>query len=368
MLSKIKKNAALAASLILAAGAVSGIADSMKTNAAYGAGGNGKAIMEYLDRGIYAVKSGSGMFVSWRYNADDADDAEFRLYRDDKLIYTSKSGDATCFQDNGGSSASKYRVDCVENGKVVNSQNSKFTSGNNYFDIKLNSPGTQYSPNDCAVGDVNGDGQYEIFLKWDPSNSKDNSQSGKTDKVYIDCYTLEGKQLWRIDMGQNIRAGQHYTQMCVADFDCDGKAELITKTADGTKDGKGKVIGNGSKSYVNGNGYILDGPEFLTLFDGQTGAELDTIDFPVPRGKVSDWGDNYGNRVDRFNSGIAYLDGVHPTALYGRGYYTRLTWSAIDVQNGKLVKRWVFDSNNEKSAYSNGNHNVMVADVDNDGK
>lgn len=339
-----------------------------KAVSSYGVGGNGKAIMEYLDRGIYAVKNGNGMFVSWRYNADDADNAEFRLYRDDKLVYTSKSGDATCYQDNEGGTGSKYRVDCIEDGKVVNSQTCKFTSGSNYFDVKLNSPGTQYSPNDCAVGDVDGDGQYEIFLKWDPSNAKDNSQAGKTDKVYIDCYTLEGKQLWRIDMGQNIRAGQHYTQMCVADFDCDGKAELITKTADGTKDGKGKVIGDGSKSYANGDGYILDGPEFLTLFDGQTGAALDTIDFPVPRGKVTDWGDKYGNRVDRYNSGIAYLDGVHPTALYGRGYYTRLTWSAIDVQNGKLVKRWVFDSNNEKSAYANGNHNVMVADVDNDGK
>ena len=365
----MKRNAnrvlAAAAALATAAGFTSA---SLAADAAYGVGGNGKAIMEYLDRGIYAVKSGSGMFVSWRYNADDSDDAEFRLYRDDKLIYTSKSGDATCYQDNGGGTGSKYRVDCVEDGKVTSSQSCKFTSGSNYFDIKLNSPGSQYSPNDCSVGDVDGDGQYEIFLKWDPSNAKDNSQSGKTDKVYIDCYTLEGKQLWRIDMGQNIRAGQHYTQLCVADFDCDGKAELITKTADGTKDGTGKTIGDGSKNYVNGSGYILDGPEYLSLFDGQTGKCLDTIDFPVPRGKVSDWGDNYGNRVDRMNSGIAYLDGEHPSAIYGRGYYTRLTWSAVDVRNGKLVKRWVYDSGNKGGAYGNGNHNVMAADVDNDGR
>ena len=124
--------------------------------------------------------------------------------------------------------------------------------------------------------------------------------------------TLEGKTLWRINLGKNIRAGQHYTQMCVADFDCDGKAELITKTADGTKDGKGKVIGDASKDYRNAGGYILSGPEYLTLFDGQTGAALDTIDFPVARGQVTKatWGDDYGNRVDRFNGGIAYLDGV----------------------------------------------------------
>ena len=361
------RNRISAAALTLLIGAATLPAGS-QAHAAYGVGGNGTAIMEYLDRGIYAVRSGNGMFVSWRFNADDPDNAEFRLYRDNTLIYTSKSGDATCFQDNGGNTGSQYRVDTVSGGAVISSQVCKFNSGANYFDIPLDRPGNQYSPNDCSVGDVDGDGQYEIFLKWDPSNAKDNSQEGKTDNVFIDCYTLTGKRLWRINMGQNIRAGQHYTQMCVADFDCDGKAELITKTADGTKDGTGKTIGDGSKSYANGKGYILEGPEYLSLFEGQTGKCLDTIDYPVPRGKVNDWGDNYGNRVDRMNSGIAYLDGVHPSAIYGRGYYTRLTWSAVDVREGKLVKRWVYDSGNKGGAYGNGNHNVMAADVDNDGK
>ncbi len=366
ILMKCTRKTAAVLSLLIAAASMQ--TTVLTANAAYGVGGNGTAVMEYLDRGIYAVKSGNGMFVSWRFNADDPDDAEYQLFRDGKLIYTSKAGDATSFQDNGGSANSKYRVDTLSGGTVIGSADCKFTSGNNYFDIPLKRPGSQYSPNDCCVGDVNGDGQYEIFLKWDPSNAKDNSQSGKTDNVIIDCYTLEGSMLWRINLGQNIRAGQHYTQMCVADFDLDGKAELITKTADGTKDGTGKTIGDGSKSYANGNGYILDGPEYMTLFDGLTGAALDTIDFPVPRGKVSDWGDNYGNRVDRMNSGIAYLDGVHPSAVYGRGYYTRLTWSAVDVVNKKLVKRWVYDSGNKGGAYGNGNHNVMAADVDNDGR
>ena len=193
-----KRLTAAAAALTMAASAVGPFGVPMTADAAYGAGGNGKAVMEYLDRGIYAVKSGNGMFVSWRWNADDADDAEFRLYRDDKLIYTSKKGDPTSYQDNGGGTGSKYRVDCVEGGKVISSEKCSFTSGNNYFDIKLDRPGSQYSPNDCVVGDVDGDGQYEIFLKWDPSNAKDNSQEGKTDDVLIDCYTLEGKTWERI--------------------------------------------------------------------------------------------------------------------------------------------------------------------------
>ena len=360
------------AALFAALGVCVSMASALPASAAYGVGGNGTAVMEHLDRGIYSVKSGNGMFVSWRWNADDPDDAEFRLYRDDTLVYTSKPGDPTCYQDNGGGTGSKYRVDCLSGGKVVSSETCKFSSGNNYFDIRLDSPGAQYSPNDCCVGDVDGDGQYEIFLKWDPSNSKDNSQDGVTDVVYIDCYTLTGKKLWRIDLGKNIRAGQHYTQMCVADFDLDGKAELITKTADGTKDGKGKVIGDGSKDYRNSAGRIMTGPEFITLFDGQTGAALDTIDFPVERGKVTKetWGDNYANRCDRFNSGIAYLDGVHPSALYGRGYYTRLTISALDVKDKKLVKRWVYDTGFDRKTpgWGCGNHNMMVADSDNDGR
>ncbi len=357
-----------AALMLCSAGAM-----PLTASAAFGAGGNGTAIMEYLDRGIYAVKSGNGMFVSWRWNADDADDAEFLLYRDGELIYTSTAGTgATSYQDNGGSPASKYRVDTVVGGEVVGSEECRFTSGTDYFDLKLNSPGSQYSPNDCVVGDVDGDGQYEIFVKWDPNNSQDNSKVGYTDNVIIDCYTLTGQQLWRIDLGKNIRAGQHYTQLCVADFDCDGHAELITKTSDGTKDGTGKVIGDGSKDYRNSDGYILSGPEFLTLFDGRTGAALDTINYPVPRGVVSKetWGDAYGNRVDRMNGGIAYLDGVHPSVIYGRGYYTRMTISAVDVVNGKLSVRWVFDSDKDRepNCFGQGNHNVMVGDVDNDGK
>ncbi len=364
---KTRKIMAYVASAILAAGIVPAGIGAMPASAKYG---TGNSIVEHLDRGIYAVKNGNGMFVSWRWNADDADNAEFRLYRDGQLVYTSKAGTgATCYQDNGGNANSKYRVDTVVNGEVAASEECKFRSGTNYFDIPLSQPGSQYTPNDCCVGDVDGDGQYEIFLKWE-GMALDNSQSGVTDNVYIDCITLDGRRLWRVDLGKNIRAGQHYTQMCVADFDCDGKAELITKTADGTKDGKGKVIGDGSKDYRNGGGYILSGNEYMTLFDGQTGAALDTINFPVPRGNVGSWGDNYGNRVDRFNSGIAYLDGVHPSAIYNRGYYTRMTISAVDVVDKKLSVRWIFDSNNSdsKAAAGQGNHNLMVGDVDADGR
>ena len=376
MKTGFKRLAAAAASLAVAVTSNFTAGMNLTADAAYGNGGNGTAIMEYLDRGIYAIKSGNGMFVSWRFNANDNDNAEFQLFRDGNLIYTSKAGEATNYWDAQGNSSSNYRVDTIVNGNVVNSEDCRFTSGTNYFDIPLNSPGSIYSPNDCCAGDVDGDGQYEIFVKWDPNDSQDNSKTGYTSKVYIDCYTLTGKQLWRIDLGRNIRAGQHYTQLAVADFDCDGKAELVTKTCDGTVDGRGKVIGDANANYVSSAGTILTGPEYMTLFEGATGAALDTIDFPVPRGDAtsntakSTWGDNYGNRCERYNCAIAYLDGVHPSVVYGRGYYTRLTLSAVDVKDGKLVKKWIYDTgfNKNDPAYGCGNHNVMVADFDNDGR
>lgn len=371
MNNKFKRSAAAVLSaLTVSASLIAPIASqTMNAAAKYG---TGKNIVEYLNRGISAINTGNGMLVSWRFLANDADDAEFKLYRGDELVYTSKSGQATCYLDEGGSSSSKYRVDYISGGKVVSSENCSLISNKDYFDIPLSVPtgsGCTYSANDCSVGDVDGDGTYEIFVKWDPSNQKDNSQDGDTGNVYIDCYTLTGKQLWRVDLGRNIRAGAHYTQFLVADFDCDGKAEMTCKTADGTKDGTGKVIGDGSKNYRNSAGYVLSGPEYYTLFDGATGKALDTVEYAFPRGKVSDWGDNYGNRVDRFLGAVVYCDGVKPSAVSVRGYYTRMTAVAYDVVDKKLVVRWTHDSGNDSNkGYHNGNHNCMPADVDNDGK
>lgn len=346
---------------------------TMISNAVESVSAAGAYRVEYLDRGISAISTGSGMLVSWRFLASDSDDTVFQLYRNNTQIATSNAGEATCYVDADGSSSDTYRIDTVVGGNVTSSDTCRIASDANYMQLNLNPPTSSnctYSPNDCSVGDVDGDGQYEIFLKWDPSTSKDNSQGGKTDKVYIDCYRLDGTQLWRIDLGYNIRAGAHYTQFLVADFDSDGKAEMTCKTADGTKDGVGNIIGDSSATYRNSKGYILTGAEYYTLFDGATGEALDTVDYEPARGKVSSWGDSYGNRVDRFLGSVVYLDGVHPSAVTARGYYTRMTACAYDVVDKKLVKRWYFDTNDSanKAAYGCGNHNCMPADVDGDGK
>lgn len=335
-------------------------------------------VVEYLDRGISVVNTGSGMLVNWRFLASDPDDAVFKLYRGSDLIYTSTEKDnsyskgATCFLDKSGNAKSAYKVECYSGSNLISSDTCSISSNNAYFDIKLDRPGTQYTPNDMSVGDVDGDGVYELFLKWDPSNSKDNSQKGKTDNVYIDCYRLDGTKLWRIDLGVNIRAGAHYTQFFVADYDLDGKAEMCCKTADGTKDGKDNVIGDGSKDYRDSSGFIIQGNEFYTLFDGATGEALDTVNYEPARGDTTKWGKSSDktNRVDRFWGTTAYLDGVHPCVVTGRGYYARMTATAYKVENKKLVKMWTFDTGTGSSSagYGDGNHNSMAADVDGDGK
>ena len=364
-MKKCKRFVAGVMSMVLAVAVL--IVTPVEIEAKYG---TKEAVAEYLDRGISAIKTGSGMLVSWRFLASDDDKAVFKLYRNDTLIYTSNAGQATCYLDKSGNASSKYRVDTLVNGEVTSTSDCGICSNGDGIEIELDRPSSIYTPNDCTVGDVDGDGVYEIFVKWDPNNSKDNSQSGKTDKVYIDCYKLDGTKLWRIDLGVNIRAGAHYTQFLVADFDNDGYAEMTCKTGDGTVDGQGNVIGNASKDYRNSRGYILTGPEYYTLFDGLTGKALDTVNYNPERGKVSLWGDSYGNRVDRFLGAVAYLDGKTPYAVTVRGYYTRLTACAYKVENDKLVEEWFFDTGNASSAdgYGDGNHNCMPADVDDDGR
>lgn len=239
-----------------------------------------------------------------------------------------------------------------------------------------------YSANDASVGDLDGDGEYEIVLKWDPSNSRDNSRTGYSGCVYIDAYKLNGKRLWRIDLGRNIRAGAHYTQFVVYDLDGDGRAEMACPTSDGSIDGTGHAVGDPARDHRSPDGLILSGPEYLSVFDGLTGAEVARAEYipsrhparrePTRAETKEIWGDDRGNRIDRFLACVAYLDGVSPSLIMCRGYYTRTTLCAWDFRGRRLVQRWLFDSddgNQANVAYrGQGNHNVAVADVDGDGR
>jgi hypothetical protein len=334
--------------------------------------------VENLDRGLISVHSGSGNLVSWRLLGGESMSTGFNVYRGTTLLTSSPITNSTNYLDPGAAATSTYTVRAVVGGVEQAPSAAATQFANGYLDVPIQRPagGTTpdgvaytYSANDASVGDLDGDGRYEFVLKWDPSNAKDNSQSGYTGNVYVDAYRLNGTRLWRVDLGRNIRAGAHYTQFQVYDYDGDGRAEVAMKTADGSVDGTGRVIGSASADYRNSSGYVLSGPEFLTMFNGQTGAAMSTVTYNPPRGTVSSWGDSYGNRVDRFLAGTAYLDGQRPSLIMARGYYTRTVIAAWDFRNGALTQRWMFDSKVSGSQYEGqGNHQLSIADADADGK
>lgn len=341
--------------------------------------------MEYLTRGLHAVPDGKGsLLVSWRLLGTEDTTVNFNLYRTEgrnKLLLGKGPVTAvTSYLDHIDTTKEyTYTVKAIVAGKEEKTGESMTVKPGmkSYLSIPLQTP-TGYSANDASVGDMDGDGVYEIVIHM-TGRGRDNSQAGITDPPIFHCYKLDGTLLWQINLGKNIREGAHYTQFMVYDLDGDGRAELAMKTADGSIDGKGNLIGDSTKDYRNDRGYILSGPEYLTVFKGLTGEAVSTIDYTPPRHEKLNpstdelkaaWGDGYGNRMDRFLACIAYLDGVNPSLVMCRGYYTRTILAAFDYKKGKLEKRWVFDSNEEgnKPFAGQGNHNLSVTDADSDGK
>ncbi|HKP16607.1 MAG TPA: rhamnogalacturonan lyase [Gemmatimonadaceae bacterium] len=350
-------------------------------------GGSGRQ-MERLNRGLVAVHQGGGrVFVSWRLLGTDPDGVAFNLYRivgnaAPVRVNAAPLTEATSTTDSIYVTAPvAYLVRAIVNGaELAPSERYVLRRETPYLSLRLRTP-EGYTPNDGAVGDLDGDGAYELVVHQ-VGRGRDNSQRGVTTNPILEAYRLDGTFLWRIDLGKNVREGAHYTQFIVYDLDGDGRAEVACKTADGTVDGTGKIIGDASADHRNADGFIVKGPEFLTVFDGRTGAALATTGFiprrhpetdaPTPEQQRAVWGDANYNRMDRFLAGVAYLDGVHPSLIMTRGYYTRAVLTAWDWRGGKLSRRWTFDSDSAPDANrayrGQGNHQLSVADVDGDGR
>ena len=364
--------------------------------------------LEHLNRGVVAFRDGAQVIVSWRTLSADAIGQPFDVFRNGQKLNTAPLT-------KGGSffiDSQPLTVDAtyeVRGGSCDGSFTLKADTPKGYLPLKLQKPaaGTTpdgetftYSANDASVADVDGDGQYEIILKWDPSNAHDNAHDGYTGPTLFDCYRLDGTLLWRIDMGINIRSGAHYVPFIAYDLDGDGKAEFIVKTSDGTRDGLGQIIGDSLADYRHRapenaqnptperewskynkqgrpkTGRILTGAEYITVFNGLTGEAMDTKPYIPERGNLKDWGDDYANRSDRMLAAVGYLDGKHASAIFCRGYYTRTVLAAWDWDGRELKQHWVFDTDapgtgkdgKPHSTYAGqGNHNLRVADVDGDG-
>ena len=352
---------------------------------------------EKLSRGLIGIPTEEGMYFSWRMTLEDAAGLQFDLYRSsgggaevklnkEPIDRTSDFLDRTV----------DYTVDNrwtlkATTGEVATWTRLKGEKRNPYLSIPVCKPedgeiageSFTYTANDCSVGDLDGDGEYEIILKWSPSNSKRPPQRGFTGNTYLDSYKMDGRRLWRIDLGPNVRSGAATTNFLVFDFDGDGCAEICCKTGDGTVDGLGHRIGDAQADWRTWDkksptyGKIVNGPEYLTVFEGRTGKELDSKEYIPTRYPLDGWGgvggncgnDNTGGRSDRFTAGVAFLDGKTPSPIMVRGWYGRTVVAAWTFTNGALKHTWTFDSAAPGwEAYSGmGNHSVTVADFDGDG-
>ena len=364
---------------------------------------------ERLDRGVVAMRTApDSVLVSWRYLPTDPHDIVFEVLRGSKVVARMGRGEPTMFTDcYAATKAVRYSVRAVGL-KDKPTATGRWTLPANapigYIDIPITPPDsltddqgrrTGYIANDAAMADLDGDGRMEIVLKWDPANSRDNSQSGLTSPTIFEALTLDGHSLWRVNLGRNIRSGAHYTPFIVADLDGNGTAELVVRTSDGTSDGTGAILGDAeadhrvmpnAETHYGANlfpreefrgpdakrrrgGFIDRGPEWVTVFDGRTGRAIDSAPYIPERGELRAWGDNYANRSDRFLAACGYLDGKHLSAIFCRGYYTRTGIAAYDFDGTKLSTRWVFDTNTPewRDYAGQGNHNLRVGDVDGDG-
>ena len=390
--------------------------------------------MEELNRGLIATyrtadgrsvtADDDGVYLSWRLLGDESlENQAFDIYKNGKLLATTGAHDATNYIDPSGTKSDRYKVvkagadattvetepevtpgtNFTARGNEVGNGNSEKNSFT-YMDVPISRPDpvkrmgdgkTSYyyttsdnsegGANDASVGDLDGDGDYEIVLKWNPNDAKDSAGSDFTGRVYIDAYeitTSSDNLKWRIDLGQNVTAGAHYTQFIVFDFDGDGRSEVAMQTAPGSIDGQGNYVSevgdteeirnvDNTKSYVGTSGRSKGknlGPEYYTVFDGETGAALTTT-AAIPLGNVGDWGDSKYNRSERFLAGVAYLDGIHPSYIACRGYYNKAVIRAYTFDGSNLNMTWesVGSSKGSDSMYGQGNHNLSIADIDNDG-
>ena len=375
---------------------------------------SGQRVMERLDRGLVGQSTADGAYLSWRWLSSDPDDVTFDIYRvpQGEVTKPSKFTKKKYRLNPSPISLTTDFVDSAVDKGTANTWIVKSSAGDvatfsleagasvkNYFSVPLQVPAPRkidglyelddrpqreytFSANDCSVGDLDGDGEYEIVVKWWPSANTLPPRTGMTGVTIYDAYKLDGTLMWRIDCGVNIRSGAAYNQFLVYDFDGDGRSEIAFKTADGTIDGLGHPIGDPDKDWrthdLNSGTYgkIVEGPEYLTVFDGTTGEALATTEYIPSRFPLDGWGgiggnggnDTTGGRADRMTACVAYLDGHLPSIVMIRGWYGRTAVTAYDWRDGQLTCRWAFDSEGPDNPYSGmGNHSATVADFDGDG-
>lgn len=352
---------------------------------------NAQRVIDKLDRGVVAVKTTSGVFVSWRIQSDEYYDVTYNLYRDGLLIAEKLS--ISNYTDSGGNSSNSYTVEAVKRGVKLAKSVAVKPLAKNFLEITPQHDKSITSvlvPNDACCADVDGDGQVEILLKYDNQSEIAASfpRNGHNGEYSIfECLKLDGTVLWWVNCGPNMGDFQNNEQNIVGyDWDLDGKAEAIFRAADGTTihaaDGMTYVVGDATINYRGATGgganwFMHDGAEYLVYVNGATGVPYVIMDYPLKRLENGEtdlnkaWGDGYGHRSSKHFFGAPYLDGRKPSIFLGRGIYTRHKFVALDVDpvTHQLTERWRWTNNQAGSPwYGQGYHNYAIVDVDWDGR
>lgn len=282
-----------------------------------------------------------------------------------------------------------------------------------------------YMPNDAIFADLDGDGQLDYIVKrvnrYDSDGyftgeyEKDKNGNPTTTEIWMryptentteftiwDAYKLDWKtgtatRLWWLDCGPNIvSTNDTETNLLAYDWDMDGKAEVVMRGVDNMifhyTNGETLLIGDESNTRPDfdhhdgsyNNVWTKTGREYLLYFNGETGSLYQMMEYPLKRYEPGEdpndidaaWHgrSQYGHISTKHFFGAPYLDGRKPSLFLGRGIYTRHKMIAYDITSDhQLIQRWEWHSTADGQTpgsywYGNGNHNYIIADVDEDGR
>lgn len=359
---------------------------------------------EDLKRGLAAVPAkDGGILVSWRYLGTDKSSYYAHISRNDEYIAT--VSDTTNYVDKYGKGGDKYRVEIYDSD--INDHDSRDPA---LIDAKpvdtaectawdkeyMSIPVKQYDKgsyivDDASVGDLDGDGEYEIIVRRTPSDYFNQLQVDEESKKVIDmreayplieAYEMDGTHMWTLDIGKN-EANEIDVNFLVYDFDGDGKAEVAMRSYDGMTDGKGNKIGIADADWTQSlqkqkdRQYFAEGNEYLSMFDGETGEEIARTELLPRRDPLSSWSSKYQDtsrltkRASHFLLSTAYLNGETPSIVMLRGAWDAVKLAAWEYKDGKFSNLWQYDSGDTQTIenmYNAGYHSMAVADIDFDGK
>ncbi len=338
---------------------------------------------ENLTRGLTAVPAENGTLVSWRFLGTDSGSLFYNLYCNGEKL-NSEPITTTNFFHTGAPAGAEYTLCEVVDGKENGVETTAKAWDKNYIGFKVTER-DGYNIDDGAVADLDGDGEYEILLRRVPSMDV----KTRTSYPLIEAYRTDGTHMWTINIGPN-EINEHDLNILAYDMNGDGKSEVIMRSFEGTEDGAGNIIGDtnndGKTDYSKDESnlaifkdrqYVVSTPEFLSVYDGVTGAEMDRTELLPSKEPLSEWSYNYTDtgrltkRASHFLFGLAYLDGVTPSVVVVRGAWDQVRAAAWHLENNKFKEDWqcvtpcVEDVN---SIYGACNHNLAVADIDFDGK